>query len=187
MDTGVIAKRYATALLQYAQEQQAEDTLYTEVTQFIATCRALPDFVHTLSNPLLKSDEKVQLLCQAASHQQCSPVFQQFAGLVVAHRRESFMLFIAHSYIRLYRQLKHISIGYLQTAVPVSEQVSRRLEDWIEEQAKHSTDVIMKTEVDPSLMGGFIFRIDDYRMDASVATQFERIKKQFIEKNKRIV
>jgi F-type H+-transporting ATPase subunit delta len=41
--------------------------------------------------------------------------------------------------------------------------------------------------VDPKILGGFIFEIDDYRLDASVATQFEKIKKQFIEKNKRIV
>ena len=187
MNTGVIAKRYATALLQYAQEQKAEDTIYNEVNQYIRTYNALPDFAQTLSNPMLKSEQKILLLCQAASKEQCSIVFKKFAELVVAQRRESYMLFIAHSYIQLYRQFKHISIGHLKTAAPVTEEISRRLEDWIEDLAKHSTDVIMHTEVDPSLMGGFIFRIDDYRLDASVATQFERIKKQFIEKNKRIV
>ena len=37
------------------------------------------------------------------------------------------------------------------------------------------------------ILGGFIFQIDDMRLDASVRQQFELIKKQFIEKNKRIV
>ena len=35
MDIGVIAKRYAKALLLFAQEQKAEDTVYQEVLQFI--------------------------------------------------------------------------------------------------------------------------------------------------------
>lgn len=187
MDIGVIAKRYAKALLQYALEQKAEDTLYKEVQQYIATCSALPNYTQTLSNPLLKAEEKENLLCKAVSAGECSPVFRKFAALVVAHRRESYMLYFAHSYIRLYRQHKHISIGELVTAVPVTAQISKRLEEWIEEQSRHSTDVIMHHEVNPDLMGGFIFRIDDYRLDASVATQFERIKKQFIEKNKRII
>jgi F0F1-type ATP synthase delta subunit len=36
-------------------------------------------------------------------------------------------------------------------------------------------------------LGGFRLTIDDLQLDASVATQFERIKKQFVEQNKRIV
>lgn len=187
MDIGVISKRYAKALLQYAQEQNAEDTLYNEAQQFIATCSALPEYVHTLSNPLLKPAQKEELLCKAVASGPCSAVFRKFVALVVAHRRESYMLFFAHSYIRLYRQYRHISIGELVTAAPVTPEVSKRLEDWIEEQSKYSTDVIMHHEVNPDLLGGFIFRIDDYRLDASVATQFELIKKQFIEKNKRII
>ena len=188
MDIGVIAKRYAKALLQYAQEQKAEDTLYKEVQQFITSCQALPTLIQTLSNPLLKPEQKEDLLCQAVSSTgECSPEFRKFAALIVAHRRESYMLYFAHSYIRLYRQYRHISIGELVTAAPVTEEVSKRLEDWIEDMSQHATDVIMHHSVDPDLMGGFIFRIDDYRLDASVATQFEQIKKQFIEKNKRII
>ena len=37
------------------------------------------------------------------------------------------------------------------------------------------------------LIGGFIFDIDGYRMDASVASQLKSVRRQFIEKNRRIV
>ncbi|MCF0187207.1 MAG: F0F1 ATP synthase subunit delta [Bacteroidaceae bacterium] len=187
MITGVIAKRYAKALLRYAEEQRMEDVVYEEMNQFLTSCFEVPGYLHTLSNPTLKLAQKEQLLCGAVSNQPCSLVCKKFASLVVTHRRESFMPYIAYSYILLYREVKHICIGHLITAAPVTDEVKKRLEDWIEEQTKHATDVIMRTEVDPSLMGGFIFRVDDYRLDASVATQFELIKKQFIEKNKRIV
>ena len=43
------------------------------------------------------------------------------------------------------------------------------------------------TKVDPSIEGGFIFEINTYRLNASVADQMRRIKQQFIEKNRRIV
>lgn len=186
MDIGVIAKRYAKALLQFAQAEKAEDLVYREVQQLILSYRDVPQVSQVLGNPLLPSEQKEKVICQAASTA-VSPVFQKFAALVVAHRRESFMLFIAHSYVTLYRELKHISIGKLITAVPASEAVAKRLEKLVEDQSQGSVDVILDTEVNPDILGGFIFQIDDLRLDSSVKTQFELIKKQFIEKNKRII
>jgi F-type H+-transporting ATPase subunit delta len=187
MDIGVIAKRYAKALLDFAVEQKCEDTVYKEVLQFAATYREVPQLSQVLGNPLLPQQQKIDYLCKAVSATAPSDVFKKFAALVVAHRRESFMLFIAHNFVTLYRELKHISIGKLITAVPVADKEKKRLEKMVENHSKNSVDVILETSVDPDILGGFIFQIDDMRLDASVRQQFELIKKQFIEKNKRIV
>ena len=187
MDIGVIAKRYAKALLDYAVEEKCEDTIYKEALQFATTYREVPQLSQVLGNPLLPQQQKVDVLCRAVSSTQPSAVFRKFAALVVAHRRESFMLFIAHNFVTLYRELKHISIGKLITAVPVAEKEAQRLEKLVESHSSNSVDVILETSVDPDILGGFIFQIDDMRLDASVRQQFELIKKQFIEKNKRIV
>lgn len=186
MDIGVIAKRYAKALLAFAVKQKQEDTVYKEVLQLIDSYKNVPQVSTLLGNPLLPQSQKEKVICQAAAINP-STVFQKFAQLVVAHRRESYMLFIAHSYISLYQEMKHISIGKLITAVPASKTVAARLEKMIEEQSQGSVDVILETAVDPSIVGGFIFQIDDLRLDASVRSQFYQIKKQFIEKNKRII
>lgn len=186
MDIGIIAKRYAKALLEFAQAQKTEDTVYAEVQQFIESWGKVPQLAQILGNPLLPASQKEKAICQAASTA-VSPTFQKFSALVVAHRRESFMLFIAHSYVSLYRNLKHISIGKLITAVPANEAVASRLEKMVEAESKDSVDVILETSTDPSILGGFIFQIDDLRLDASVRSQFDQIKKQFIEKNKRII
>jgi len=186
MDIGIIANRYAKALLEFALTSKTADTVYAEVQQFIESWSSVPQLAQVLGNPLLPAQQKEQVICQAASTA-VSPTFQKFTALVVAHRRESFMLFIAHSYMRLYREMKHISIGKLITAVPASQEVASRLEKMVEAESKDSVDVILETSVDPSILGGFIFQIDDLRLDASVRSQFEQIKKQFIEKNKRII
>lgn len=186
MDIGIIARRYAKALIEYAVEQKSEDALYQEILMFIKNYQEIKQLPEVLDNPLISPEQKINVICQAASTR-ASSVFRKFATLVVYHHRESIMPFIAHSFIGLYRKLKHISIGQLITAVPVADKEADRLEMWMESQAAESTDVILEKKVDPNILGGFIFEIDDYRLDASVATQFERIKKHFIEKNKRIV
>lgn len=187
MDIGVIAKRYAKALLDFAVEEKCEDTVYQEILTLIQSYKDVPQVATVLGNPLLPQQQKEQVLCSAVSTTEPSPVYKKFAALVVAHRRESFMLFIAHSFVTLYRELKHISIGKLITAVPVAEKEAKRLEEMVERNSQNSVDVILETSVDPDILGGFIFQIDDQRLDASVRQQFDAIKKQFIEKNKRII
>ena len=88
-------------------------------------------------------------------------------------------------YLDLYRKLKHIGVGKLITAVPVDKET----EDRIRSAAAHILHAPMELEtvVDPSIEGGFIFDINDYRLDASIATQLKRVKQQFIDKNRRIV
>ena len=106
-------------------------------------------------------------------------------ALVLRNRRESHLHYIALTYLHLYRQLKHIGVGKLITAVPVSREVWERI--------RNSASTLLharmelQTEVDPAIEGGFIFDINDFRLDASIATQIKKVKQQFIDKNRRIV
>jgi len=42
-------------------------------------------------------------------------------------------------------------------------------------------------DVDPSLIGGFVFDIENYLLDASIKRQLDRIREQFVERNRRII
>ena len=92
---------------------------------------------------------------------------------------------ISLMYLDLYRKLNHISTGKLETAVAIDSETEKRISDWIA--AKTRGTVELRTCVKPELIGGFIFEMDSERLDASIATQLRSIKKQFVEKNKRIV
>ena len=95
--------------------------------------------------------------------------------LVLHNRRERYLQSISLMYLDLYRKLNRISTGRLETAVPVTPETERKIID------------LIKTSVKPELLGGFVFEMDSERLDASIATQLRNIKKQFVEKNKRIV
>jgi F-type H+-transporting ATPase subunit delta len=80
---------------------------------------------------------------------------------------------MANSYITLYRQQKNITRGKLTTAVAVSDAVEQKMKQMVE--AKTQGTVEFTTEVDPSIIGGFVLEYDTYRMDASVKTKLNRI------------
>jgi len=186
MDIGIVSMRYAKALMGYAKSTGTEETLYKKFSMLDRSFREHPDLCMALENPVLTIREKFALICTAAVGD--APVgreFSRFITLVLKNRRESLLRYICLSFLDLYRKSKHIGVGRLITAVPVS----REVEEHIRKSAASLLHASMElqNEVDPSIEGGFIFDINDFRLDASIATQLKKVKQQFIDKNRRIV
>jgi len=186
MDIGTISMRYAKALIAYAQEEGTEDALYQEVKTLSRSLGRFPQLRESLDNPILKAKDKLELITIAAvGDGEPSAVFVRFINLVIKQHREIYLQFMCLTYIHFYYQLKHIAVGTLITAVPVDDETKGRIKE-IAALAVHA-EMKLQTLVDPAIGGGFVFDINDYRLDASIATQLKRVKQQFIDKNKRIV
>ena len=163
-----------------------EDRLYQEFLTLSHSFSEQPGLREALDNPVIMTKEKLALVCTAADGDSKSTrEFVRFITLVLRNRREGYLQFISLMYLDLYRKLKHMGTGKLITAVPVNKET----EDRIRSAAEHVLHAQMELEtvIDPSIGGGFIFDVNDYRLDASVATQLKRVKQQFIDKNRRIV
>ncbi|NDV65153.1 F0F1 ATP synthase subunit delta [Bacteroides sp. 224] len=186
MDIGAISRRYAKALIGYAVEKGAEDTVYQEFIRLSKSFSKFPKLRIALENPILSRKDKLELISAAANgEEKSSDVFIRFMELVLKHRREVYLHFMCRIYLDLYRSLKHIGNGTLITAVPVDKDIKERIRSAAG--AVVHAEMELQTIVDPSIGGGFVFDINDYRLDASVVTQLKMIKQQLIEKNKRIV
>lgn len=187
MNIGAISKRYAKALLAYATENKSEDIVYKEVKSFVRQYRKLDGLRHAIESPTLSKKEKLNLLNEAAGNMETCNELMRFFDLVLDRKREKFFIFISFSFIDLYREAKHIRRGKLITAVPIAPEVEKRLRTLRDGNNNQTEHLEFETKVDPSLIGGFILQIGSTRIDASIAGQLKRVKKQFIEKNRRIV
>lgn len=186
MEVGILSMRYAKAVIEYAQEKDLEDTLYQEFLTLSHSFLVQPGLREALDNPVVTTKEKLSLVCTAADGDgKSTREFIRFITLVLRNRREGYLQFISLMYLDLYRKLKHIGVGKLITAVPVDRDTEDRIRS-AAEQILHS-HMELETVVDPLIEGGFIFDINDFRLDASIATQLKRVKQQFIDKNRRIV
>lgn len=186
MDIGIVSMRYAKALMKYAKDTNTEEHFYARMAMLANSFCKYADLRKALENPTLSVREKYALIRAAAVGEgSVNREFSRFIALVLKNGRESILQYISLAYLDLYRKSKHIGVAKIITAVPISKEVKERI--------RNSASVLLHacmelhTEVDPSIEGGFIFDINDYRLDASLATQFRRVKKQFIDKNRRIV
>lgn len=178
--------RYAKALFQFAKDTGTEEQFFREMTQLSDNLAYRTDLRKALENPILTLREKYALICAATvGEKRAGRALSRFITLVLKNHREEFLRYICLSFLQLYRKDHHIGTGKLTTAVPVDRETSERIQQ-AASTITHSR-MELQTEVDASLLGGFVFDINDYRLDASIATQLKRVKRQFIDKNRRIV
>lgn len=184
MNEGMISKRYAKALLQYATDQKTEDSVFLEMKRLASAFAAEPRLRMAMDNPTLKAEDKLELI-KAAIGGKMSEVLTRFVELVLKNRREAFLRNIALSFTDLYRESKDMNMGRLVTATPVDKEVTEKMKSLLQKVKSGTLD--FDTVVDPSIEGGFILYVDTYRLDASVKTQLKRIKQQFIAENSKMI
>lgn len=175
MDTGVIAVRYAKALLESAIRLKLEDAIYEEMQTLSTNYIQVPKLRFTIDNPTLGNEKKMALL-KTACGGDINDLTVRFLNLVFKEGRESSLQFMASAYLTLYRKHKNIIRGKLITAVPVSEETEAKMKQMVEKRTHGKVE--FNTEVDPSIIGGFILEYDTYSFDASVKTKLKGVLHQ---------
>lgn len=184
MNTGPVAHRYAKALLKFVQETGAGENVYSQVCVLVfrmQEIRQLADAVQ--KHPELSLERKLELLASALGTALAEEL-ERFVMLVYDHRRLEYLERMFYDFIEQYRFQKSIKVGRLVTASPVPG-LKEHLQEILGKETGAS--VILDEDTDPSILGGFILKIDDLMMDASVEGQFRRIRRELIDNTDRIV
>ncbi len=185
MYTGLIAKRYATALADYAEQKSEDNVVFREVETLLGLQGCSFSLNSVFEMPLLGNDEKIEVIAKLLGGT-ISSTFRTFLQLVMEHKREAFMSFILHSYINIHKKRNGILGVELTTAAPVDESVVNRIIETVKEQTR-CFEVQLKHTTDEEAIGGYSLRVGDKFTDQTIAAQLSRIRKQMVSKNKRIV
>lgn len=185
MNTGIVITRYARALVLYARETGQGDAVCAQAEKL---CRALTQ-VEDLERMMLAQDvvpgeKKVQLL-RAAAGEPLVPPLERFLQLLLTNGRIGLVRLILRDFVDAYRRSIGIRKARLTTVSAPSETLLERLRALVKAQTGDEADI--EVTINPDIIGGFVFDIDDYLLDASVSHQLDLIRAQFIERNRRIV
>lgn len=184
MNTGIIASRYAKALLRYVIETCSEDKVYHQacvLQKFMTGIKQFGDLVR--KHPQIPVERKLSVL-ETALEEPLAPQMEKFVRLVGSKGRLEYLHVMLDSFIMQYREWKGIKVGVLLTASP-SEDLKEKVEEVLGRMTSASVQVEMFQR--PEIIGGFVLEIDDMRLDASVKGQLQRIRKELVDNNNRIV
>jgi F-type H+-transporting ATPase subunit delta len=169
-----IASRYATALLELSIEQNKVEQVLADMKYLLEVNNETRDFQLLLDSPIVKSDKKIAIFGELFG--QFEEISTAFVKLITTNRRENHLPSIADAFDLQVKEYKGI--------VPITIVSAKQLEDStrriiLEKVEKSVTGQLEVTElIDESLIGGFIVRMGDKQIDASVASQFNELKQR---------
>ena len=186
MNRSIVITRYALALVKYCRETGQGEVVCSEAETLEQALRTVPELrrMVTAADDVVSPFDKKKLL-QTALVNHMSPELSRFLTLLNKNGRMNLVEDILRDFVTIYRRGIGIRKAHLVTATEPSERLLQRLKALVKQ--KTGDDVIIEVEVDPSIIGGFVFDIDEYLLDASIKHQLDQIRQQFIEKNRRII
>jgi F-type H+-transporting ATPase subunit delta len=169
-----LASRYAKSLLDLAVEQNSLDATLQDMQLLDRICQHSHDFTSMLRSPIIHTDKKHHII-DAVLGSNIHTLTRTFMALLVNKGRESNLPEIAQAFIEQYNAMKNIKSVKLTTAVAIDEKVKESIMAKVMKNLSNDS-IQLKTEVNPSLIGGFVLEMEDKLFDASISKHLHDFK-----------
>ena len=171
--------------MKYVRETGNGESVCQQAERLARVLREVPDLSRMIAAKDVVPVAKKRELLRSALGDPMAPELERFVDLLIENGRIGALRMILLDFEDRYRRSLGLRKASLKVAVPPTEELLARLKALVKERT--GDEAVIDVEVDPSLIGGFVFDIDDALIDKSVARKLELIRLQFIEKNRRIV
>lgn len=179
MNTGVIASRYAAALLQYATSCSTDRYLYDMMKRISACFSEIPDLEKTFCNRMISIEDRKALFLSLFSGAPEKPlkVLSDFLDLLTRQRRENIIRSVSLGYVDKYRQQEGITYSVLTTVVPVDDLTAEKIKSFLD--PVNPQKVELELVQDTRLIGGFSLRVGMKVWDASLLARLRLVRKAY--------
>jgi len=178
MNDSKIGVRYAKAFFEVGQEKYQLNALRDDIETIARACNH-KEILLLLESPVVKSSKKQQLFAEIFKGK-IEDVSLNFLLMIIENKRENYIPAICRNFIELYRKYKGIKAAKVTTASIISNDLKKKISKMISDVFK--SEVELTTEENANLIGGFILRVGDQQIDASVSTKLSKIKREFLDK-----
>lgn len=177
MNESIISVRYSKALFLSAKEKGIVDRVREDM-KLLLEISAQEDVRDLITSPVIQKSIKRDTLNEVFKDS-VGTISMSLILLTVTNNREAFLPGIARSFIDMADRFNGITKVTLTTAVTVSDSVRQSITGLIERRLQTTVDLEEKR--DTGVIGGFLLKVEDTFVDASVKSQLRKIRKQITE------
>lgn len=169
-----IPVRYAKALFALAQQQNSLDTFRKDMDFIYASCE-MKEFRNFLNSPVISTSKKEQVIIGIFNNNVSGKTLD-FLKLIVKNKRENYLPDISRDFIDMYKNHKGIKSVSFTSATTIDAAIQNNI---LAITKKHyNSEIELTTKTDESIIGGFIFKVDDKQYDASISTKLKALKRE---------
>ena len=177
MNESKISVRYAKALFAAAKETNAFDALKRDIELLYQCIQEIPELQYVIQSPVIKVSEKTKLFEEMFGNS-FDPLTLSFIRMALERRREEYLAGISRYFLTLMKAQQGIQTAEVVTAIPLDESLRQSILRLIAK--KFNARVELNEMVDEKLIGGFVLRVGDQQIDASISNKLKRIRNDLI-------
>lgn len=166
------ASRYAKALLGLAIELNKIEVISSDMKAILDAHAETNDFQLFLNSPLIKADKKIAVLNEIFD---CfDSLSLSFIALIAKNRRENILVEIAAEFESQWKTEQGIVPVTLVSSTELDADSKGKIIFKIQSLIEGTIE--LTEEINPAILGGFVVKMGDKQIDASVANQFKNLK-----------
>ncbi len=167
-----ITKRYAEAVFEIANENNSHEAWLRDLAVLAAAANdyEIGRFFANPAIPLEQKETAVANLLRGDGQQQV----RNLGRMLVARQRFEMLPDLLEAVTDLIYEQRNIAIATVTTAIELDAEERSRVAASL--QRLVGREIEMRTEVDPSIIGGIVARVGDRKIDGSVETQLHNLR-----------
>ena len=173
-----VAARYAKSFIELTIEQGVLEEAYNDMKSILAICESNPDFVLFLKSPIIKTDKKLAVFKQLFEGK-LNKVTDAFIKLITNKNREIYLAEMAFEFVNQYKEKKKILTAVITTANGIDDIIRKKVIEIVK--GTSNSDVVLEEKISKDIIGGYILRVGDKQVDASILRKLNNLKRSFKE------
>merc|ERR1712078_298549 len=164
-----VSEPYADALLELAKANNCVDAITADVNDLLTFLTSVPLLASYFENPVISMANKKELV-NTVMGSKLNPYMLKFLQFLIDRRRIAFF----ERYLELVYEFADIKVVTVKTVVPLSYRQERRIIRELKEFTS-AKEIRLIREVDKSILGGLVIKIDSQVIDISLKGQLRQI------------
>lgn len=172
------ARRYTKALYDLAEELKQVDAVkkdFEDIKKSIIASKELKMFIES---PIIKPEKKSSILKELFSSK-VSELTMKFILLLTEKNRIDILPELSVHMLSLINEKRGIAEAKITTAVEMTDKEKKSISEMLRKYT--GKDIYPEYRIDKSIKGGFLAKIDDRIIDASISRQLEMLREKFLQ------
>ncbi len=173
--SGLIATRYATALLDMAAEGKAGEPVERDMRALAAMLQGSVELQALVRNPLIDRNRQKNVVAALSQAAQFHQLTQNFLGVLAQNRRLAALPYVIKAFRTEAAKRRGEVEARVQTAYALSPAQTEQLRKELTQAL--GSQVALNVEVQKDLLGGMIVTVGSLMIDDSLKRKLERLKR----------
>lgn len=173
MKSKVLGKRYAGALIAIGRKDGQFERYGQELSAALQMLQSGTNWA-SFTSPLLPVGAKIQIVDELSKRSGWSQTVTNFLKVLVERKRIKVLPSIVDAYVELADEAANRIHASVESAAPMDDATQSRLTQKLV--GKLGKQVILETNVNPSLLGGVKVKVGSQVIDGTIRGQLSRVK-----------